>query len=92
MQADVVLEELRVVCLEPQESGEECHTGRGHTFSNKATSTPTRTYLLIVPFPIGQAFKHMGLWVHSYSNQHRDKVFKYMSLWGPFLFKPPQAS
>jgi hypothetical protein len=31
-------------------------------FSNKATPTPTRLQLLIVPIPMGQSFKHRSLW------------------------------
>lgn len=34
---------------------------QGHTYS-KATPTPTRPHLLIVPLPKGQTFKHKNLW------------------------------
>ena len=33
-----------------------------HTSPNKATLPPIRSYFLIVPLPMGQAFKHMILW------------------------------
>lgn len=32
------------------------------TPSSKATPTPTRAHLLIVPLSMGQAFKHMNVW------------------------------
>jgi hypothetical protein len=35
---------------------------QGHISSNKTTPTPTGSQLLIVPLPMGQAFKHMRLW------------------------------
>ena len=74
MQADLVLEEPRVLYLDPQAAKGDCvHSGQslsvgdlkatptvthvlqqGHTYSNKTT-------LLIVPLPMGQAFKHTSL-------------------------------
>ena len=41
-----------------------------HTFSNKTTSTPKRTHLLMLPVPM---VKHSNTWVyenHIYSNHH----------------------
>lgn len=32
-----------------------------HMAPNQATPTPKRPYLLILPLPIGQVFKHMSL-------------------------------
>jgi hypothetical protein len=74
-QANIALEkELRVLHLNLQ-AAEGNYTGhnlslRGlknppsqqHIFPNKATSTPTRPHFLIVPIPMGQAFKHMSIW------------------------------
>ena len=62
MQADMVLgKALRIIHLDPQAAERECCTGHGLSiyktskpapivipFSNKATPTPTRLYLLIV--------------------------------------------
>ena len=53
MQADMVLEELRVLHLEPQATGRESHwawlgllkpkaISQGHIASNKSTTTPTK--------------------------------------------------
>lgn len=36
----------------------------------KATTTSTWPYLIIVPLPMDQAFKHTSLWGHSYSIHH----------------------
>jgi hypothetical protein len=33
-----------------------------NTSSNKATPTPTKPHFLVVPLPIGGAFKHISLW------------------------------
>ena len=70
MQADMVLQkELRVLCLDPQAAEGDCvHTGyilsigdlKVHPHND--TLPPTKTHLLIVPLPMGQAFKHMSLW------------------------------
>ena len=37
-------------------------TGDLKTHPNSDTLPPTRPHLLIVPLPVGQAFKHMSLW------------------------------
>ena len=77
VQADVVLEkELRVLHWDPQAAEGDCVPTLGMAFSNKASPTPTRSHLLIVPLPMDQAFKHMRLWGHIYSNHHRPVVRK----------------
>lgn len=76
MQTYMVLEkDVRVLLLDPQTAKREWHTECGlsiwnlktspkrHISFNKATSTTTRSYLLIVSLP-------MGLWAHFYSNHH----------------------
>lgn len=76
MRTDMVLEkDVRVLLLDPQTAKREWHTEcglsiwnlktspKGHISFNKATSTTTSSYLLIVPVP-------MGLWAHFYSNHH----------------------
>jgi hypothetical protein len=40
---------------------------QGHTFSNKATPTPTRPRLLEVLLLVGQALKYIGLWGYNSS-------------------------
>ena len=45
-----------------------CHTGSSlsigdlKAYPHNDTLPPTRPHLLIVPLPMGQAFKHMSLW------------------------------
>ena len=77
MQADMVLEELRVLHLHLRQPGGGAiphwaelerqkiskptyvvtyFLQQGHTYSNKATPTPTRPHLLIVLFPVVQAY------------------------------------
>ena len=55
-------------------------------FANKATPPPIRPHLLIVPLPMGQAFKHMSLWGPSYSTPTPTAFNWYSSecawLWG----------
>jgi hypothetical protein len=83
MQADMVLEELRILHLDSQAADvtatpfitwvsmiSQGPPPQRHTSSNKSTPTPSRPHLLIVPLLRGQAFK-------------------YMNLWEPYLFKPP---
>ena len=73
----VLGKELRVLQLDPQAAEGVCvpHWSslsmgdlKAHLHSD--AFPPTWPHLLIVPLPIGPAFKDM-------------------SLWGPFLFKPP---
>jgi hypothetical protein len=54
MQRDRVLEELRVLHL-------DLHVSKGTIPHWAATSIPKRPHLIIVPLPMGQAFKHMSL-------------------------------
>jgi len=78
------------IWMDLQATGKETHTAcleqlklqstpqsQWHTSFDKATFTPTRSHLLIVPTPGGKAFK---LWVyggHYYSKNH---------IWLPLLF------
>jgi hypothetical protein len=84
MQADRVLKEMRVLHLDPQAAEDwipywvelehqrtQILPERWHISSHKATHIPTKPYLLIVPLPMGQAFKYTSLWGHSYSNHHK---------------------
>lgn len=70
VKTDLMLEELRVLHLDPQaaEGDWKCDlrapAPQGHTSSNKP-------HLLVMPLPMDQALGHM-------------------SLWGTFVFKPPQ--
>jgi hypothetical protein len=74
MPADMVLEkELRVLHFDLKAAGNElAETSKltpmvtdflqqGHTYSNKATPTPTRSLFLTAPFLMGQAFKQVSL-------------------------------
>ena len=83
MQASMVLEELRVLRLDPQAvEGDyvilakwaylrpQSPPPQWHTSSNKTTPTHKRIYLLIVPLSMT---KHSNTWVygsHTYSNHH----------------------
>ena len=49
-------------CTELEHRRPQTPPPQWHTSSNKTTPTPTKPYLLIVPFPIDQTFKHMCLW------------------------------
>jgi hypothetical protein len=49
-------------------------------FFNKVIFTPITPHLLIVPLPIGQAFSHMSLEGHFYSNHHTGSLSKTQSL------------
>jgi hypothetical protein len=41
------------------------------TLLHKATPAPTKPHLLIVPLPVGQAFRHRSLEGQAYSNHHK---------------------
>ena len=83
VQANLVLEELIILYFDPKATVGNWNSipGRSwaeeaskpnpqwYTSSNKASPTPTRLHLLIVPFPMGQAFEYMNLWSHTCS-QH----------------------
>jgi hypothetical protein len=70
MEADLVLEELSILHLDPKAAEGDCATlsiakahktsksllSEGHTSSSKATPPD----LLIIATPYGEAFKHMG--------------------------------
>jgi hypothetical protein len=82
----VLEKELRVLHLDPQAAEGNWHTGYSLNLgkkapspantviykcrATKATPTPTRPCLLIVPLLMGQAFKHLNLWGQIYSNHH----------------------
>jgi hypothetical protein len=76
VQADVALEELRVLPSYPQAPEGDCHPGCSlsiadfKAFPHSDTLPPTKPYLLVVPLPMSQAITHL-------------------SLWEPNLFKPP---
>jgi hypothetical protein len=77
MQADMVLEEVRVLHLDPQAAERERATWPGLNFLKlqspppSDTLPPTRSHGLIMPLPGDQTFKSMSLGErHSYSNYH----------------------
>jgi len=69
---------LRVLHLDWKAARRFFYTGQSLSIETSKTAPivthflPTRPHLLIVPLPMGQAFKHM-------------------SLWGPYLLKPPHS-
>ena len=66
----MVLEELRVLHLDLKtarwsirfKTGRSLSIGALKARPHNDTLPSTRPHLLIVPFPMGQAFKHMNLW------------------------------
>lgn len=91
----MVLErELRDLHYDLQAKGKNClqlpkplnKPPQWHTLSSEATTTSTRLYLLIVPLIMGQAFKHMMLGGHSYSNhQNSFYVFTFIQAQNWFM-------
>ena len=90
----MVLEEMRVLHLHLQVAAKNCvplsldlsirdlktHPQKWYTSPNKATPTPTRFYLLIIPL-MDQAFKHMTIPIQTTTMVLGDTflVFFYMS-------------
>jgi hypothetical protein len=70
-----------------QKAAEDCHTGRSlsigdlkahtHRDTLKATLTQTRQHFLLVPFPVGQAFKYTSLWEPNL-NHHMGGSVRYL--------------
>jgi hypothetical protein len=80
VQTSMVVEEPRVLHLDPQAARRKTvlYTGHGLSIYNlkfcpNSDSLTLRPHLLTVPLPMGRPFKHMNPW-------------------GPYLLKPPQWS
>jgi hypothetical protein len=75
------------ILIHRQQRETVCHTGHSLSIGNLIAYPQSETiplkkpYFLIVPLPMGQAFKHMSLWGPYHSNYHNSYNFWFCLIW-----------